>query len=85
MTVNSRFLGCSTVLVMFHILVDIYIPALNLCVYVDGIYWHHFPDRKIRDKQTNRILKKLGYYIIRFSDKEVLEDVDACVNSILDL
>ena len=67
----------------FLTLVDLYIHSSNLCIYVDGIYWHSFPDRKLRDRETNQVLKKLGYKILRVSDKDINNDLPSVLKRIM--
>lgn len=61
--------------------VDIFIPKTNLCIYLDGIYWH----RNSRDKDNliSKELRKLGYRVKRF---KVIrnEKLDTIVKYILD-
>ena len=47
--------------------VDIYIPSIELCIEIDGSYWHR--NRRNNDKKKNIILENLGYSIIRLREK----------------
>jgi very-short-patch-repair endonuclease len=43
----------------------------NICVFVDGEYWHNRPEVKSRDVYINRKLVELGYKVMRFWDYEI--------------
>ena len=43
----------------------------NICLYVDGDYWHSFPDAIKRDKRNNIGLKRHGYRVIRIKESEM--------------
>jgi very-short-patch-repair endonuclease len=61
--------------------VDIYIPKLNLCVYLDGIWWHR--NSKEKDRNVTKTLRRLGYKVKRF--KTIREEkVNSIVKYILD-
>jgi very-short-patch-repair endonuclease len=51
--------------------VDFFIPSLNLCVYVDGVYWHGKPGVPERDARQTRVLEAAGFKVLRISDVEV--------------
>jgi len=50
--------------------IDFYIPNMNLCIEVDGNYWHSFEKQKNRDKKKNEYLRKKGYSLLRIDEKE---------------
>lgn len=54
----------------------------NLCVFVDGIYWHKLKSKKKRDKKVNEKLLDEGYDVLRFTDSEVLSDLKIIVKKI---
>jgi very-short-patch-repair endonuclease len=62
--------------------IDFYLPQTNTIIECDGLYWHTKPEVIERDIRKNEYLTKLGYNVIRFTDKEILSDVSKCVNSI---
>lgn len=43
---------------------DIFIKP-NICIFVDGEYWHNRPDAQERDKRVNTRLVNDGYLVIR--------------------
>ena len=49
---------------------------LKLIVEIDGLT-HEYTEVQENDKIRERRLQELGYYIIRFSDSEVLNDINA--------
>jgi very-short-patch-repair endonuclease len=53
--------------------VDFYIPELNICLYVDGNYWHSLPERQESDIRINKALEEMRYKIIRMTETEILE------------
>lgn len=48
----------------------------------DGIYWHSRPSAIRRDKSKDAYLKKCGYTVLRFTDKQINGDMDGCINKI---
>jgi len=52
----------------------------NVIIECDGEYWHNLPENKTRDKAKNRLYRKLGYKVFRFTDKEINKDAAACVD-----
>ncbi len=66
-------------------LCDFYLPAQNTIVECDGIYWHSKPSAIIRDKSKDAYLRKCGYKVIRFTDKEINKQLAHCVDLALSL
>ncbi len=78
---------------------DIFI-APNICVFVDGGYWHADPREykktdimKMgktameiwdRDKKVNQKLLQTGYVVLRFWEKEINTDINDCFQKIKD-
>jgi very-short-patch-repair endonuclease len=60
---------------------DIFIEP-NICVYADGTYWHKKYNYK-NDRKINRKLKKNGFMVFRFSEDKIYEDVESCIDSIV--
>jgi len=54
--------------------VDFYIPEANICLYVDGDYWHSLSEVQERDIRINKILEEMGYRVIRMTETEILEE-----------
>ena len=55
--------------------IDFYIPTKNLCIEVDGDYWHNLEKVKIRDRKKDNYLKSKGYNLMRIREKEILSKV----------
>ncbi|HKL31866.1 MAG TPA: isoleucine--tRNA ligase [Tangfeifania sp.] len=53
----------------------------QLIVEVDGGY-HSLPETKISDEQRTQILNELGFEVIRFSNEEVINDIEAVLDKI---
>jgi len=53
--------------------VDFYIPEANVCLYVDGDYWHSLPERKECDIRINKALEEMGHGVLRMTESEILE------------
>ena len=64
------------------IIVDFVCLSKQLVVEVDGGY-HNEPDVKALDNLKTNILNKLGYRVIRFTNEEVLYDIDKVCDRIL--
>jgi very-short-patch-repair endonuclease len=52
------------------ILCDFYLPKENCIIEVDGKYWHNYPKGNTKDKIRTKELKKIGYNVLRFWEKE---------------
>lgn len=62
---------------------DFAIPHAMLIVECDGDYWHAQPKAIASDKRKDKYLKERGYTVLRFSETEINQDVDKCVQVIL--
>jgi DNA mismatch endonuclease (patch repair protein) len=49
---------------------DIFIKP-KICIFVDGNYWHNYPNGNGRDKKVNETLEKSGYKVIRFWESDI--------------
>lgn len=59
--------------------VDFYCPQMRLAVEIDG--GQHYEDRQAtNDRQRQEYIERLGIRVIRFSDREVLDDVYGVIN-----
>lgn len=65
----------------YSFILDIAFPNYMLAIELDGEAYHPTQRDVIKDK----ILKKLGWKVIRFWGREIEEDVVGCVNKILTL
>jgi len=64
----------------FHnMYLDFLLPN-KVAIECDGRYWHSLPKNKVRDKRKNKLLEQEGYKLFRFTDKEINQDVEKCVD-----
>jgi len=79
---------------------DIFVEP-NICIFADGDYWHANPDRfsedeiargtltvrKIweKDKEITAELQSQGYIVLRFWEREIKKDIEACENKIMEV
>ena len=66
-------------------IVDFVCLEKQLIIEVDGGY-HSLPETQISDEQRTQILNELGFEVIRFSNEQVINDIEAVlekINSIL--
>jgi very-short-patch-repair endonuclease len=62
-------------------IVDFYCPKANLVVEVDG--GHHYEDKtKEKDKARNDYMESVGLKVLRFSDREVFENLNGVMEKI---
>lgn len=54
----------------------------KLCIEVDGYTFHNTPEAKRKDAIRDSYLKKLGWEILRISDRQLKEDLHACMRKI---
>ncbi len=64
-----------------NFIVDFYCPKGNLVVEVDGGQ-HYTQAGKEKDKQRDRCLEEMGLRVLRFSDREVLVNINDVVEKI---
>lgn len=62
--------------------VDFYLPKQNLIIFCDGDYWHRLPGQELRDIKQTEALQALGYKVLRFWGKDILNDIEGCLNTI---
>ncbi len=67
--------------VIGHYIVDFYCPKARLVVELDGGQ-HYEETGKKKDKVRDDFLTKTGLRVIRFSDREVFENIDAVMAKI---
>lgn len=63
--------------------VDIFVEP-NICINTDNEYWHNLPSSLKRDKIVNEMLSKLGYTQFRFYQEEIDNNIESCVQKIID-
>ena len=67
--------------VIDHFIVDFYIPKLKLVIEVDGGI-HDEKEQAEYDKQRSLFLETYGLKIIRFRNKQIMEEFDSVVKEI---
>jgi len=60
---------------------DFYAPSIKLCIEVDGDQ-HYTADGKEYDSERDNYMKTLNISVIRFRNKEVLQNIDEIVDMI---
>lgn len=63
-------------------IVDFYCPAANLIVEVDGGQ-HYTDEGKTKDRERDNYLASLDLKVLRFSNSDVLKEIDAVLQMIL--
>ncbi|NLY89274.1 MAG: DUF559 domain-containing protein [Firmicutes bacterium] len=64
--------------------VDILIPSGHLAVEIDGFY-HLSTAQQLKDEEKTAQLTAAGYHVLRFTNTEIHEDCEACVELISSL
>jgi hypothetical protein len=59
------------------------IPNLKIGVEADGEIWHNNPDKIAKDKRRDSELAVNGWIIIRFTDKELQDHPQDCLNVLI--
>ena len=55
----------------------------NIIVQIDGIYWHcKEKGGLLKDWVQNKILKSMGYVVVRFWDFEINNNIDECLEKL---
>ena len=62
--------------------VDIFIEP-NICVEVDGDYWHNKPEKIKRDLIINHSLNLMGYFVIRIWESDIKKNTQNCAENII--
>ena len=62
-------------------IVDFLLPDINVVIEVDGAY-HAERQQEEDDERREQNLNKLNYNVIRFSNEEVLHDIDNVIDKI---
>ena len=68
--------------VILDYIADFFCPENNLVIEVDGGY-HELPEQMILDEARTRRLEESGYNILRFTNEEVLYDIDSVIQQIV--
>ena len=64
-----------------HYVADFYCHKVKLVIELDGEY-HNTPEQKIYDDNRTKVFEEFGLTVIRFSDADVLENLDEVVEII---
>lgn len=54
----------------------------KLCIEVDGYTFHNTPEAKRKDSIRDAYLKKLGWEVLRISDRQLKKDLYACMRRV---
>ena len=65
------------------VVVDFYCDELKLCVEIDGEI-HNTEENRYYDEQREEILRSRGLNVLRFSNDEVLKDINSVLKRIAD-
>ena len=60
---------------------DFYCHRAKLVIEVDGSI-HNLEEVKIKDETRQRVIEELGLKVIRFTNKEVFQNIDSVLNKI---
>ena len=61
---------------------DFWLPETNTIVEIDGEYWHNKIEVRERDKRQTKWLEENYYNVLRFTDKEINNNIQQCINKI---
>lgn len=64
--------------------IDFAEPELKLAIELDGHTWHSSKGQFTKDRKRQRELEALGWRVIRFSGKEILDNPIECVMQVMD-
>jgi hypothetical protein len=62
---------------------DAAIPNLKIGIEADGEIWHNNPDKIAKDKRRDSELAANGWIIVRFTDKEINDHPQDCLNVLI--
>lgn len=62
-------------------IVDFYCKRLNLVIEIDGIT-HESDEAKLNDAKRQSLLEGMGLKFLRFTDEEVLQNIDGVIRKI---
>jgi very-short-patch-repair endonuclease len=65
------------------VLVDIFLEP-NICVFVDGDYWHNYPLGLDKDKRQTELLESWGYKVFRFWEHDILNNPDLITQKLIE-
>ena len=62
-------------------IVDFYCPKANLVIELDGGQ-HYSETGRAKDRERDDVLREMGIKVLRFSDREVFENMDGVMQGI---
>ena len=65
-----------------NLIVDFFCPSSKLIIELDGGQ-HALPDSRMKDELRDSVLSQLGYRVMRFSDRDVLLNIQGVLEAIL--
>ena len=63
---------------------DLVAPELKLAIEIDGGYYHLNAEQYRRDRRKDRAYQRHGYWVLRFLAEDVVVDLEAILNTILE-
>ncbi len=61
---------------------DIVFPDKKIVIEADGDYWHSLPKAIVKDRRNNKLLRKRGWKVFRFSETQINNNVKECINQV---
>ena len=68
--------------IIVNYIVDFFCPKAKLIIEVDGGQ-HYFGKTQINGLKRDEYLKKIGFEVLRFSDRDVLTNIEGVIENIL--
>lgn len=65
--------------------VDFAFPNIKLAVECDGGRWHSTEEQILKDKKRDKILTNMGWIVLRFKEKDIINNTKGVVNKIGEL
>ena len=62
---------------------DFAIPDLKIDIEADGKIFHEGPEKKARDHKRDTVLANRGWIVLRFTEREIENQIDSVVQSIM--
>ena len=63
-------------------ILDFAFPKEMLAIEADGAPWHTSKKARQRDHIKDKVLTKLGWTVLRLSDRQIIEDCEKCADRI---
>jgi very-short-patch-repair endonuclease len=68
-----------------NIVVDFYSPEMALVLEIDGDSHYTNKDAILKDKEREDYLKGLGLSVLRFTNVDVMQNIEGCINKIFEV